>query len=103
MIIKLSTALYKTAFLFVCLFLLNTGISNAQKFGHLNSAELLVDMPEVKLADTELVAYQKGLISAGEELVKAFKANYEKYVEEANGGTLSGIQMKQKETSTELR
>lgn len=63
MIINLSTALHKTAFLLVCLFLLNTGISNAQKFGHLNSAELLAETASWKSAEQQVAELQKSLES----------------------------------------
>ena len=70
----------------------------SQKFGHLNSANLLLEMPEIKEADKELSAYQKGLIAAGKELGKAFELNYNKYIEDANTGTLSAVRMKQRES-----
>ena len=71
----------------------------AQKFGHLNSQLLLTEMPEIKAADAQLENFQKGLLAKGEEMVKAFEANYNNYVTEANSGTLSAIQMQQKESA----
>jgi outer membrane protein len=69
----------------------------SQKFGHINSSLLLLEMSEVKAADAALEEYQKTLVSAGEELVKSFQSSYDAYVKEANGGTLSAIQMKKRE------
>ena len=69
----------------------------SQKFGHINSANLLIEMAEVKQAEIELADYQKTLITVGEEMVKAFKVTYDKYILEANEGTLSAIKMKQRE------
>lgn len=77
-------------------FLLCFGIQ-AQKFGYVNSTQLLMDMPEVKQADSQLEAYQKQLISKGESMVKTFEANYQAYVAEANTGNLSKVQMQSKE------
>jgi len=77
-------------------FLLCFGIQ-AQKFGYVNSTQLLMEMPDVKQADSQLEAYQKQLISKGESMVKTFEANYQAYVAEANTGNLSKVQMQNKE------
>lgn len=71
--------------------------SYSQKFGYLNTQELLVSMPELKIADIQLDAMQKELISKGEEMVVRFEADYKAYMNEANSGTLSKVQMQQKE------
>ena len=79
--------------------MLISGISlSAQKFGHLNSRLLLMEMPEVKSADSEIEAFQKQLLAKGETMVTAFEANYKAYVEAANGGTLSALAMQEKES-----
>jgi len=70
---------------------------NAQKFGYLNSAVLLTELPAVKAADSELETYQKQLMSSGEALVKAFEAKYNQYAKEAADGILSKVQMQEKE------
>ncbi|NNE25514.1 MAG: OmpH family outer membrane protein [Saprospiraceae bacterium] len=70
---------------------------NAQKFGYINSALLLSEMPEVKSADSQLETYQSQLVSKGEDMVKAFETKYQKYAQEANNGVLSQVQMQQKE------
>jgi outer membrane protein len=69
----------------------------AQKFGYVNSQQLLIESPDVKAADAQLTTYQNELIAKGETMVKNFEANYKKYVEIANGGTLSKVEMAQKE------
>ena len=71
---------------------------NAQKFGYINSALLLSEMPEVKAADSDLEAYQTQLVAKGEDMVKAFETKYQQYAQEANSGVLSQVQMQQKET-----
>ena len=38
---------------------------NAQKFGYINSAQLLVDMPEIKAADSQIESFQQGLVTRG--------------------------------------
>jgi outer membrane protein len=70
---------------------------NAQKFGYVNSTQLLVDMPDVKSADSQLETYQKQLVSKGETMVKSFEAKYKAYIDKANAGTLSKIEMQKEE------
>jgi outer membrane protein len=69
----------------------------AQKFGYINTQELLTGMPELKIADIQLQALQNELMSKGEEMVVKFEAEYKAYMTEANSGTLSKVQMQQKE------
>ena len=73
-----------------------TGIE-AQKFGHVNSSELIVSLPEVKVADSQVEAYQNQLIKRGEEMVATFQKEYDAYGVKANAGELSAIQMQQEE------
>ncbi len=80
--------------IFAVAFTLNV---QAQKFGYVNSQQVLVESPEIKAADLELQSFQKGLISQGEAMVKSFEAKYNAYITEANQGGLSKIQMQQKE------
>lgn len=70
---------------------------NAQKYGFVNSSQLLVNMPDVKTADAQLEAYQKQMISKGEEMVKKFEVEYNAYLTKVNSGELSQIQMQQQE------
>lgn len=78
------------------LFLCNV---SAQKFGHVNTAAILEAMPEVKGADQILSAFQEGLIKGGEPKATAFEANYKKYLEDVNAGTLSKVQQTERETA----
>ncbi len=70
---------------------------NAQKYGFVNSSQLLVSMPDVKTADAQLEAYQKQMITKGEEMVKKFETEYNTYLTKVNSGELSQIQMQQLE------
>lgn len=74
-----------------------TGIT-AQKFGHMNSQLLLMEMPEIKKADAELQKYQEQLISKGQDMVKKFETNYTTYVTEAQTGNLSTLEMQTRES-----
>ncbi len=83
--------------LLIALLSINLGIS--QKMGHLDSQRLLQELPEMNAANSQLETYQKQLVSKGETMVKTFEANYQKYVTEANGGTLSKIEMQNREAA----
>jgi len=79
-------------------FLILLGLQlNAQKYGYVNSSQLLVNLPEVKTADSQLEAYQKQLITKGEEMVKSFETEYRAYLAKVDSGELSQIDMQQKE------
>jgi outer membrane protein len=70
---------------------------SAQKFGYVNSAELIRSLPEVKTADAQLESYQKELFTKGEQMVKAFETDYAAYMAKVNSGELSQLQMQKDE------
>ncbi len=72
-------------------------MGNAQKFGHINSTQLLMELPSVKTADQQLETYQKQLIAKGESMVKKFQADYQAYAKKVEQGSLSKIQMQEEE------
>lgn len=80
----------------LCL-VLAVAVHAQQKFGYVNSAELLASLPEVDAADAELETFQTQLISQGQEKVQAFEKNYNAYLEEVNQGLLSKVQMAERE------
>jgi len=78
--------------------LMITAVSmNAQKFGFVNSAQLLSELPAVKSAESELETFQKQLMSSGEAMVKKLDAKIQAYSKEAQEGLLSQVQMQKKE------
>ncbi len=87
----------KTLLSFVLAALFFSSSAVAQKFAHINSQQLLVDSPLVKTADAELQTFQDGLIGKGQDMVKAFEAEYKRYVEEVDAGGLSKIEMGKRE------
>ena len=87
----------KHTFLIILLAIASSFTVNAQKFGFINTQELLSGMAEMKLADNQVQALQNDLITKGEALVIKFEADYKAYMAEAQGGTLSKVQMQQKE------
>lgn len=81
----------------VLIFLVSANSLNAQKFGYVNSIQLLSELPEIASADEAILAYQETLVSKGEAMVQAFEASYQTYMTEAQSGTLTAIQQQQKE------
>ena len=70
---------------------------HAQKFGYINSAELLAEVPAVKAADSDLETYQAQLVKSGEDMVKKLETKFQAYSKEAQEGRLSQVQMQKKE------
>lgn len=65
-----------------------TGLS-AQKFGYCNSTALLVQIPEVKEADSELQGFQAQLQKKGQEMVKALQDKAAELKRKQEQGTIS--------------
>jgi len=86
-----------TKYLFVAAFLIAGTSLFSQKYGYINSAELLIGLSEVKAADTSLETYQKQLMAKGEQMVKALQTKYQTVSAEVQKGTMSQIQIQQKE------
>jgi outer membrane protein len=78
-------------------FCISIGAYAQQKFGHLNTGNLLESLPEVALADSLLMKYQDSLAIKGQELVKTFEKDYTAYIDEVNKGLLPPVQQQQKE------
>jgi outer membrane protein len=72
---------------------------SAQKYGHLNLGNVVALMPETKLADDSLAAYQQGLIAKGETMAKAFQENYNNFVRDYQSGEITPAQLKKREES----
>jgi len=87
----------KHTFLSLLLMSISVLTVHAQKFGYINTQELLSSMAEMKLADNQVQALQNELLAKGEAMVIKFEADYKAYMNEANSGTLSKVQMQQKE------
>ncbi|MFZ4542513.1 MAG: OmpH family outer membrane protein [Saprospiraceae bacterium] len=78
---------------------ISIGAYAQQKFGHLNTGNLLESLPEVALADSLLMKYQDSLAVKGQELVKTFEKDYTAYIDEVNKGLLPPVQQQQKEAA----
>ncbi len=69
--------------------------STAQKYGYVNSAELLANLPEVKKADASLNTLQTQMQNKGQEMVKELQAKYEKLAQQEKQGVLSPKQLQE--------
>lgn len=74
---------------FTLALLLSVGLTSSfaqQKYGHINFNGLVAQMAETKAADSELEAYQKQLVAAGEKMAKAFQDKVTKFQTDIQGG-----------------
>lgn len=86
-------------FFIVCALCFSLSASYAQKIGYINTQALLADMPEMKVADIQVNAFQNELVSKVEQMAVLFESDYKAYMSEANAGTLSKQQQQQREAS----
>jgi outer membrane protein len=89
----------KKAIITMVMALFVVATSWSQKFGHINSQQLLVESPLVKEADLQITAYQNTLISKGEGMVKKFEGEYEAYMADRKAEILNQIQIQQRESA----
>lgn len=68
----------------------------AQKYGYIDSQQLLVDHPAMQQADSEIKTLTDQLMSRGEAMVKDFESAYQQLVAEAE--QLAPVQIKERET-----
>jgi outer membrane protein len=69
----------------------------AQRSAFLNFGNLITDMPETKIADTELEAYQKVLVAKGEEMAARFQEVYAAFVKDVQSGEVTPEQQQQRQ------
>jgi outer membrane protein len=62
---------------------------SAQKFGYLNSAAILQEMPEVKQAEADLEVLQKQLQARGETMLLEFQTKYQELERKNQQGEIS--------------
>jgi len=75
----------------------------AQKFGHVNSAQLIEAHPKVASANAELEDFRKSVMEPFQAKGNAFQSKYNFFIEEVNAGTLSKVsaQTRQEELQKE--
>jgi len=71
--------------------------SIGQKFGHINSAEILGKVPEIAVADSMLKKFQDTLMITGDFLIKKFQKQVADYQAESQRGSLAPVAAQKKE------
>ncbi len=88
------------------LMLLLATVSNqlqAQKFGHLNSGNLLIQIPATKIADEKLKILQDSLVTIGEAHAKAAQEEYAAFVREYQNGNIPPVQAQKRQAEFERK
>ncbi|MBK7811216.1 MAG: OmpH family outer membrane protein [Saprospiraceae bacterium] len=88
--------------LFIVSMVLSSCLLFGQKYGHINSRNLLDTLNETKIIAAELSTYEKALTETGEKMVLKFQTNLEAYRTEVAAGNLTAIRRKQLESELEV-
>ena len=80
-----------------------TASATAQKFGYVNSAEILAELPAMKAAESNLEGLQKQLQKKGQAMVEAFQTDAQAFQQEVQGGTLSPKAQQEKGAKLQAR
>lgn len=75
----------------VALLCVTTGYAQKAKFGHVDYAAVMKDMPGIDTAQQALMDYQQELEAVGQQMADEFKAKQAEYVDLANKTTSSAI------------
>lgn len=85
-------------------FLLTTAATAiAQKFGHLNSGNVLVQIPETKTADSSLKVFQDSLVAIGEAKAKQLETEFNAFVLEYRQGNIPPATAQKKQAEFQQR
>ena len=87
-----------TTLCILTVFLCASTYAKAQKFGYINSAALLAELPEVKAADSELTVLQGQLKKKGEDMVAALQKKYADVGQRDKNGEFSPKQLEAEST-----
>lgn len=75
----------------------------AQKFGYVNSSEILAELPAVRAAEADLEALQKQLQKRGQDMVQQFQADVQAFQQEVDAGGLSPRDQQTRSAALEKR
>lgn len=78
-------------------------MGQAQKFGYVNSATILTEMPEVKQAEANLEAMQKQLQKKGQGMVEKLQQDYAVVQQKVERGELSPKQQEEEGKKLQTR
>ncbi len=82
-------------------FVASASTMQAQKFGYVNSSEILAEFPKVKQANANIESFQKVLEKQYKQMLEGFQQKYAVIQQKAANGELSPKQ--QEEEATKLR
>ena len=85
--------------LLIVFYFLTSGSVIAQKYGYLNSANLLEQMPDRIQADAELEAFQAPLIAEGKAKREALKRKEEALFKKIENGALLRLEIEKQQTA----
>jgi len=68
-----------------------------EKYGHLNSGNLLEQLPQVKAADEQLAKYREELMAEGEKMAQTFQTKAQAFMEKAQAGELTPVEQQTQE------
>lgn len=88
----------KSAFLFLLTIATFSNVS-AQKYGHLNSGNLIMSVPEAQTAEKELATYRDQLIATLQKKGEALQADAIKLQQEFDAGGLSQIKAEERQNA----
>ena len=88
---KITTIIKSTAFA-AALLLIGTAVQ-AQKFGYINSQELIATMPEVKEANAEIETLKTQLQKRGENMLNAYETKARDLQQKQANGEISPVQL----------
>ncbi len=80
-----------------------TATASAQKFGYVNSAEILAELPAMKAAESNLEGLQKQLQKKGQAMVQNFETDYRALQEKAQAGELTPKAQQEEANKLETR
>ena len=91
--------LIKSGLLLILFSVLTLSTVTAQKYGHLNSGNLIMSIPEAQAAEKELETYRNQLIATLEKKGEALQADAMKLQQEYDSGALSQVKAQEKQAS----
>lgn len=94
--------LLPTAFI-ALLLLVATATATAQKFGYVNSADILSELPAMKAAESNLEGLQKQLQKKGQGMITTFQEDYQTLQAQAQEGTMSPKQQQEATAKLQVR
>lgn len=80
-----------------------TATASAQKYGYVNSALILSEMPDMKAAESNLEGMQTQLQKKGKMMVEAFQADYATLEERVRAGTMAPKEQQEETAKLEKR